>query len=138
MKNKYLILVSFASILIMSCCSTRNLTEEYPYGYYSYEEHNKLGILVSEGSLYLHKADSNTVQGNYAITVSDRVDAGLNSGFLIGRIENDSIFIDLDPDYTKTDWTLAGTLDSNVISGDWEWRRNSAAFHKGSFIAIRK
>jgi hypothetical protein len=138
MKNKYLILISSASVLIMFCCSTRNLTEEYPYGYYSYVELNKSGQRVSEGSLYIDKADSNTVQGNYAITVIDRVDAGLKSGFLIGRIENDSIFIDLDPDYTKTVWILAGELHSNGFSGHWEWTRDSGAFHNGSFIAIRQ
>ena len=139
MKNKYLILISSASVLLMSFCSTRNLNEKYPYGYYSYVEHNKAGNLVSEGSLYIHKADSNTVRGNWGVIVyRDRVGRVTQNGYLLGRIENDSVFIDLDPDYSKTDWTLAGKLDGNVISGDWEWKRYNGAFHNGSFIAIRQ
>ena len=139
MKKKHLILISSASFLIMFSCSTRNLSEKYPYGYYSYVEHNKSGHLVSEGSLYIQKTDSNTIQGNWSVAVyQDRVGGPRQSGFLIGRIENDSVFIDLDPDYAKTDWTLAGKLEGNVISGASDWKRYNGAFHNGSFKAIRQ
>ena len=104
MKSKYLILILFASVFIIPCCSTRDLNEEYPYGYYSQAEHNKAGNLVSGGSLYIDKADSNTVQGNWAVTAyRDRVGRETQNGYLIGRIEKDSVFIYFDPDYSKTD-----------------------------------
>ena len=139
MKKKHLILISSAAFLIIFSCSTRNLSEKYPYGYYSYVEHSKSGPLVCKGSLYIQKTDSNTFQGNWAVDVyRDRVGGNTQNGFLIGRIENDSVFIDLDPDYAKTDWTLAGKLEGNVISGASDWKRYNGAFYNGLFTATRE
>jgi len=97
------------------------------------------GNLVSEGSLYISRENTNKIEGNWSLTIhQDCIKCGDRSGYLIGNIKKDSIFINLDPNDVKLSTEITGKFDGENFSGDWEWTSHAGFFAKGTFEAVRQ
>lgn len=121
-------------------CSSQNSVAEYPYGSYSYKSFNIAGELIGDGTIYISKADSNLVEGNWAIrNVRDCFVCGpqYGNGYLTGRIENDSLFINLNPDNPENYVELVGELNDEAFTGDWRWFELVVNSNRGTFKAVR-
>ncbi len=138
MKNFSLILSLIISAVIFFSCSTVEKTGITELGKYSYRSYDIVGNLVGEGSLYIFKTDSGTVEGNWSIrNVHNCSTCGsqFGNGYLNGRIENVSIYINLNPDYPESYTELTGELKNGNISGEWLWTNLIVASNRGTFKA---
>ena len=139
--KKYLILFSIILMLLFVSCSTQNVTKKFPYGNYSYQSFNIVGELVGEGSLFISKVDSNFIDGNWSIrNVRNCVVCGpqYGSGYFSGRIESDSIYINLNPNNPENYVELAGKIKDDSFSGDWRWFELIVNSNRGTFKAVRQ
>jgi len=132
----FTIILAFAFI----SCSTRDTAGELPYGSYSYKSYNLLGELVGDGTLYISRTDSNLVEGNWAASnVRNCFVCGpqYGQGYFTGRIENDSLFINLNPDNPESYVELAGKLGGDTFTGEWRWIELIVNSNRGTFKAVK-
>jgi hypothetical protein len=139
---KKLQIVSLNAILFLFFlpCSSQNTAGKYPYGSYSYKSFNIVGELVGDRTIYISRVDSNIVEGNWAIrNVRNCNVCGpqYGNGFFTGRIDNDSLFIYLNPDNPENYVELAGELNEEAFIGDWRWFELVVNSNRGTFKAVR-
>ncbi len=137
------ILTVTASILLFLflSCSSSKTSEPYPYGSYLYRSYNFLGDLVGEGTLYISEPDSNIITGTWQIRkVRECLNCGaqFGSGILAGKIENDSMHINLNPDEIYIDTELIGEFGDGSFNGDWHWTNQAGFGFSGTFKAYRQ
>ena len=121
-------------------CSTQKMTGEFPYGSYSYQSFNIAGELIGDGTLFISTVDSNLIEGNWSIrNVRNCVVCGpqYGSGYLTGRIENDSVYINLNPDNPENYVELVGEIKDQSFSGDWRWFELIVNSNRGTFKGVR-
>ncbi len=140
MKKVSLIILLIISLFIFLSCSNIEKTGTTHLEKYSYRSYDIVGNLVGEGSLYISRTDSGTVEGNWSIrNVHNCSTCGsqFGSGYLIGQIKNDSIYINLNPDYPESYTELTGKLQNGNISGEWLWTNLIVASNRGTFEATK-
>lgn len=121
-------------------CSTQKMTGEFPYGSYSYQSFNIAGEPIGDGTLFISTVDSNLIEGNWSIrNVRNCVVCGpqYGSGYLTGRIENDSVYINLNPNNPENYVELVGEIKDQSFSGDWRWFELIVNSNRGTFKGIR-
>ena len=141
MNTKLLIVISSVLLLAGISCSSGEATSSFPYGSYLYRRYNFLGELVGEGTLYISEANSNNISGNWQIReVRKCLNCGaqFGSGFFTGHIENDSIYINLNPDNSEIDTRLIGAYLKGNYNGDWSWTNQAGFGFSGTFKAVRQ
>ena len=140
MKKALAGLLTFLLLFLLNNCSASNVNQKFPYGNYQYRSYNFLGDLVGEGTLYVDQSGSNEFTGNWNIRmVRDCRNCGaqFGSGFLTGHIENDTMYINLNPDDTEIDTYLVGLLNDGEYNGDWRWVSEEGFGYYGTFEAIK-
>jgi hypothetical protein len=138
--KKNLILFVVISTAIFISCSTKKVANEFPYGSYSYKSFNIMGELIGDGTLFISTVDSNLIEGNWSIrNIRKCVVCGpqYGSGYLTGRIENDSVFINLNPNNPENYVELVAEIKDETFSGDWRWFELIVNSNRGSFKAVR-
>jgi hypothetical protein len=113
---------------------------EYPYGNFSYKSFNIAGELIGDGTIFISRVDSISVEGNWAIrNVRNCNVCGpqYGNGFLTGRINNDSLFLNLNPDNPENYVELVGELKNEIFTGDWRWFEMVVNSNRGTFKAAR-
>lgn len=138
MKERIIIIVILT--LTFYSCSTRKVADEFPYGGYAYRGFNIVGELIGDGTLFISTVDSNIIEGNWSIrNIRNCVVCGpqYGSGFLTGRIENDSVYINLNPNNPENYVELVGIVRNDTLSGDWRWFEQIVNSNRGSFKAVK-
>lgn len=135
--------IIFIVILISTffSCSTHKVADEFPYGSYSYQSFNIVGELIGDGSLFISNVDSNIIEGNWSIrNIRNCIVCGpqYGSGYLTGRIENDSVYVNLNPNNPENYVELVGKADGNNFSGDWRWFKLIVNSNRGTFEAVKE
>lgn len=141
MKRLQIILSILISLFFFISCSSQQAAGQFPYGSYSYQSFNIVGELVGDGTIYISKVDSNIVEGNWAIrNVRNCNVCGpqYGNGFFAGRIVDDSLFINLNPDNPENYVELIGELNDESFTGDWRWFDLVVNSNRGTFKAVRK
>ena len=126
--------------LFFLSCSSQNAVGKYPHGSYSFKSFNIVGELVGDGTIYISKVDSNLIEGNWAIRDVRNCNVcgpQYGNGFFTGRIDNDSLFINLNPDNPENYVELAGELNEEAFTGDWRWYELVVNSNRGTFKAVR-
>lgn len=136
-------ILTFFALLItfFVACSTREVAEKFPNGKYSFRSFTFLGEIVGDGSFYISKTDSVSFEGNWSIRdLKGCVVCGpqFGSGFLTGRKEGDSVFINLNPNNPENYVELVGTADGENFSGDWRWFNLIINSNRGTFKAVKE
>jgi hypothetical protein len=140
MKKLQIVTLNAILLLFFLSCSSQNSVGKYPYGSYSFKSFNIVGELVGDGTIYISKIDTNLIEGNWAIrNVRNCTVCGpqYGNGFLTGRIEEDSLFINLNPDNPENYVELVGELSEEAFTGDWRWFELVVNSNRGTFKAVR-
>ena len=134
--------IAVISIFIsLLSCSSHETNKSFPYGSYLYRSYNFVGELVGEGTLYVNESDSSMITGNWNIReIRDCPNCGaqFGSGFLTGYIENDTMYINLNPNETGIDTKLIGSISDGEFNGDWRWVNIAGFGFSGTFTTVRK
>jgi hypothetical protein len=139
MKKQPVILFVILTATFFSC-STQKVADKFPYGSYSYRSFNIAGELIGDGSLFISTVDSNIIEGNWSIrNIRNCFVCGpqYGSGYLTGRIENDSVYINLNPNNPENYVEIVGTVRNDTLSGDWRWFELVVNSNRGSFKAVK-
>jgi hypothetical protein len=140
--KKIKFVLAFSILLLLSVsCSSKEALQPFPYGKFDFRSYNIAGELVGDGSLYIRKGDSNYIEGNWSIrNVRNCVVCGpqFGGGYLNGRIENDSMYINLNPDNPENYVELAAELQDNKLIGDWRWFKLIVDSNRGTFVAVKQ
>ena len=134
MKKINIVLVLFGISVLLLSCSSGEMTGKTELGNYFYRSYDIVGNLIGEGSLYIVKTDSGTVEGNWSIrNVHNCFTCGtqFGGGYLMGEIKK------LNPDNPENYTELVGKLEADTISGDWQWFRLILASNRGTFEAAK-
>ncbi|GBD88462.1 hypothetical protein BMS3Abin03_02398 [bacterium BMS3Abin03] len=140
MKKLIIILVSSVLFLLLISCTAGESAGKSPYGSYIYRSYNFLGDLVGDGTIYVNEADSGKVTGNWSIRqIRSCPDCGkqFGSGYLEGYIENDSMFVNLNPTDVEINTMLIGKIKDGKFSGIWRWTDIQNFGFEGTFEATR-
>ena len=138
--TKLYVLLNVLAFFFFLSCSTQESSAEFPFGNYIYRSFNIAGELIGDGTLYINQLDSNKVEGNWSIrNVRNCIVCGpqYGSGYLSGRIENDSMFINLNPNTPQNYVELIGEIKDNAFVGDWRWFESVVNSNRGTFRAVR-
>jgi len=109
---KTVIFFSFVfAFIFFSCKNSIVSPNEFTSGVYNYVAYDTLGIITTTGSLILSRNDSK-ISGTWSFNDG-------NSGDLVGKIDKDSIELELYPGWADMSLNMTGKLLYNTIIGKW-------------------
>ena len=95
-------------------------------------------MTIVDGFLTIIFEGSNQLGGEWQLdAVGDPQNIGLQvgEGWLIGTVNQDTIWINLNPDWDDNNVYLDGILQDSSFSGQWTWAGFPGVFNYGTFIA---
>lgn len=136
---KIFVVITILSVIMSGCIfSNENDTEKKQYYYTAYDS---LGQPMVQGSLTLAFRDSGRIEGTWELSEIRKVDyrgPQVGSGKLVGEIKNDTIWINLTPQYIDNNVSLSGVLAEKTITGRWSWITFIGITSSGVFTANEK
>jgi hypothetical protein len=125
--------ITFFSFVLLfgffACKDSIVSSNEFQSGTFSYIAYDTLSTITTTGSLILTRSDSK-ISGTW--NFSDG-----RSGDLVGKIDKDSIELELYPGFADHNLTLTGKFSNNTYTGEWilyGW----AILGRGTFKASMK
>jgi len=143
-------------ILTLSCytldCSTAKNAEppkSVLIGDYQYTSYDTQGAKVVEGRLSITSVETKRIRsenvtqlkGNWQLNKAgnqEHIGAQVGSGELVGSIDKDEIWIDLNPNVSDGNVFLTGTIEGKRFHGKWSAKGYAGAINEGTFEANRK
>ena len=136
---KKLFLYWLIPLLFLSCLQKDNILSADIEGYYSYVSFDKNGNVIVEGWLTINFKDSTNFSGKWDFKkVGDPEDIGPQVGsgdHMGGLIGNDSLWIELNPQFRDNNLLLIGKFKDNKIEGTWQWISFIGPTNEGEFRA---
>lgn len=129
------LLFSFAS-----CEDDDSLVGPTPSGAYSYTSFDSLGMAIVRGWFTMIHEDSTKLIGNWSFEkIGNPQDIGpqVGAGKLVGGVDQDRAWVELNPQYRDHNLQLIGTIKGNKFSGKWMWLSLAGISNHGTFEAIK-
>jgi hypothetical protein len=121
-------------------CNSPSGPDPIPAGGYAYTAFDAAGAVVVKGWLTLDLQDPSQVTGAWHLQ-STRNDPGpgaeTGDGQLAGRIDGDTLIVDLNPGFADNNTVLVGRLDGAKYRGQWTWSGFAGPANGGTFDAVR-
>ncbi|MDH3253001.1 MAG: hypothetical protein OEM41_09435 [Ignavibacteria bacterium] len=109
-------------------------------GTYSYSGYDEKGTLIVTGHITIAVDDSSRITGTWqlkAATPEPPVGPMVGDGTLVGGIEGETIYMDLNPGWADNNVLLLGKRSGRRIIGKWEYVGFPGVIATGSFVAVR-
>jgi hypothetical protein len=138
-KRGGLVFVVCAAILWPGCNDTG--TEPTLAGTYDYTSHDSRGVAVVEGWFTMIMSDTGTVSGEWhfrAIGAAQNIGPQTGDGSLIGAMDKERVWVELNPQFRDNNLQLDGRIDGSRYSGTWAWISFVGVANQGTFVAARK
>ena len=97
------------------------------------------GVQILTGSLLLSVSDSDSISGYWNIERTDGSDHGIEvgpqigHGQLVGTLDENDLYIDLNPDWADANVLLQGTWSGKRITGTWTYHSFTGSTASGRF-----
>lgn len=134
-----LLLVLLTFIQLVGCKQTSS--ESIPSDAFAYTSYDSGGTALVSGWLTINVSDSTSISGEWHFTAVQSP-AGIGpqtgDGKLVGGINNDQVWIELNPQVRNNNLQLNGTLAQGQFVGQWTWISYSGIANQGTFKAARK
>jgi hypothetical protein len=117
MKTLIVFISVLFTIIILAACSDENSSSPSLSDTYLYKSYDSTGSLIAEGEFTIHQHE-------------------FGSGNLVGGIDDDKMWINLNPNYADNNCYLYGNRHRNIYSGEWQWATFAGITNKGPFIAL--
>ena len=130
MKNLWPIL----PLLFVFSCDDKQESENM----YQYSGYDTLGVQIIEGSLFFEYGDSSSISGAWNFNVigsPENIGPQTGEGEYIGTVENNQLWINLNPEWADNNVHLDGTIDGNKITGNWVYSGFAGSMNHGTFSA---
>ena len=137
--NAYVLIALLILILLIGCKQTSS--ETIPGGAYAYTSYDSGGAALVSGWLTIIVSDSTTISGEWhfkSIGSPQRIGPQTGDGKLVGGINNDQVWIELNPQVRNNNLQLNGSLTQGQLAGQWSWISYNGIANQGTFKASRK
>jgi len=126
-------------LLVWNTCSEpSDQLAIYPQGSYHYRSYNADGINIVEGWFTMEMDSSGFISGEWhfdAVGYPENIGPQVGDGVLLGGIDRDTIWIELNPHFVDNNLQLIGTLEEDNYRGKWYWISFPGITAEGDFIA---
>ena len=132
----YLVLVIF-----FGCSRDKSVNNHEPIDVYSYRAYDSSGKKIIQGWFEISIMDSSQIKGTWHLHKTANVgEVGpqTGDGSLRGRVYNNSVYINLNPDFSDNNVILRGPAFDYVTEGEWSWVNFKGVVKKGTYKAIRE
>lgn len=135
-----LISLSVICLAAWSGCK-RTSGDEVPPGAYAYTSYDSGGTALVHGWFKAIISDSSKISGEWhfePIGDPPRVGPQTGDGRLVGGVDGDKVWIELNPDVRNNNLQLNGRLVTGRLSGQWTWISYDGMANEGTFQAVKK
>ena len=141
-KNIRKVIFLFFLVNLILACNEKNPVNGFKISEnsYSYCGYDSLGVQIIEGELTIVFEDSSNLKGNWELAkIGNPVNIGpqVGSGNLTGIYEDDTIYIDFNPNFRDNNVSLSGKIKSDSLIGTWSYSGYPGIINYGSFKAIK-
>jgi len=140
MQKLIFIVLSVLLFSFASCKDDDSLVGPTPPGAYSYTSYDSLGTAIVKGWFRMIHEDSTKIIGNWSFEkIGNPQDIGpqVGAGKLIGGIDQDRVWVELNPQFKDNNLQLIGSITGNKFSGEWMWLSFAGISNHGTFEAIK-
>ncbi len=139
--QKLLFVVLIALLFSLSSCEDDDsLVGPTPPGAYSYTSYDSLGTAIVKGWFTIVQQDSVQLIGNWSFEkIGNPQDVGpqVGAGKLVGGVDQDRVWVELNPQYKDNNLQLQGSITGNQYSGKWMWISFAGISNHGTFEAVK-
>ena len=138
-KEVGLVLVVCVAIPWQGCSDTG--TEPAPTGVYEYTSYDGKGVAIVGGWFTMILSDTGAVSGEWhfrAIGTPQNIGPQTGDGNLVGGIDKEQVWVELNPQFRDNNLQLHGRIDRSRFSGTWAWISFVGVTNQGTFEAKRK
>ncbi len=139
LRSHYVFLL--AILYLLSCENGTSVMEPAPLGAFDYQAFDSTGTLVVTGWLSFNFIDSTEIEGAWnfdKIGNPSNIGPQIGEGQLKGSLFDNTININLNPNFADNNVFLNGTLNDNIFEGDWSWSTFVGETNRGTFQAKRE
>jgi len=143
--------VLFVSSLAFACSLAKSsqVNKPFPIGDYRYTSYDNQGAKVVEGQISITSSEKQRIgaeekiqlKGNWELKkVGNQEHIGLQEGKgdLIGTLDKDELYLDLNPNMNDANVLLQGTIEGKRFHGTWKFSGYAGAVIKGTFEATKQ
>ncbi|HDP99766.1 MAG TPA: hypothetical protein ENN22_11375 [bacterium] len=112
-----------------------------PGGAYAHSGFDSTGVEIVTGWIKIIFDDSATISGEWQLDkIGDPKNIGpqVGSGSLKGNLENNQLFLNLNPGYVDNNVFLTCPYDDQKLMGKWEYAGFPGIINFGTFVAEKK
>jgi hypothetical protein len=119
-----------------------NLVElTIPEATYKYIGYDSMGVKIVKGWIKIVFVASNYISGEWQIEkIGDPQNIGpqVGEGSLVGNVENNQLFLNLNPNYVDNNVFLICPYDDRKLTGKWNYSGFPGIINYGTFVAEKK
>lgn len=123
-------LIGLLLLIGLACEDNGSELDGEPLGVFRYTAFDSSLTVVDRGWLSLRMKNLQSVRGDWMLE-------NTGSGQLAGFLNNDTLYIDLHPQYKDHNLILFGTLQGKYYHGIWSWLGFPGVMSSGTFEAMR-
>ena len=126
--------IAIISLVIFYSCNDKKESENI----YQYSGYDTLGVQIIEGTLLFEYSDSISISGEWDFNVigsPENIGPQIGEGDYIGIVENNQLWINLNPGWADDNVHLEGTIDGINITGNWVYSVFAGVMNHGTFSA---
>ena len=139
MRKMFFISLIITGFVISSC--SENVTESEFSEKYLYKSYDTTGAKIVEGWLTINYQDNMEITGRWdLVKVGNPANIGpqVGNGNLIGGLNSDKTWIELNPEYRDNNLQLLGTIQQGRFIGEWQYISYSGVTNYGTFEAEKQ
>ena len=141
---KVIFLLILTTLFIYGCIddtnSIINSEDEFTPGKYSYSAYDSVGFKVVFGWFQLSYSDSSNIYGEwyfYPVGNPQSIGPQIGEGEFVGGIDEERIWIELNPKMRDNNVFLSGSFYSGKYQGKWQWITFVGPTTWGTFTASK-
>ena len=128
---------------IWSCSGAKTVqhSKPFPLGEYQYTGFDTKGNKIVEGRLAITSREGDRLKGEWLLSKignPERIGPQIGTGECDGLIQEDSLFINLNPNMVDNNVNLKGEIKDGRYSGRWSYDGYAPGINRGTFEAVKK
>lgn len=143
MRKIYFYVVIIALFISFYVCDKDNSINgiKIPKGAYAYSGYDSTGVKIVQGWIKISFDDSTTISGDWELDkIGDPQNIGpqVGTGTLMGNLQNNQLFLNLNPNYIDNNVFLICPYDDPKLTGKWNYAGFPGIINYGSFVAEKE
>ena len=143
MKRLYIFMMAIILSLSLNFCDKDNSINgtNIPKGAYAYTGYDSTGTKIVKGWIKIDFDDSTTISGEWELDkIGDPENIGpqVGSGTLMGNLQNNQLFLNLNPDYVDNNVFIICPYDDQKLAGTWNYAGFPGIINYGTFVSEKK